>query len=187
MHTLWLAALVGAASALAVAAPAPASKPSADAVAAVVSFRDPLQWKRSDYANSMGADPVVSFAKGSERISVYVYGAPGSAYKTPEDFLKGPAATSMGRPAERIGDTRVNGRNAALYRRSYPLGDYDPDKPETGPARLGEQLFCVLPPAADGRFAVLAHDQNRPRPGTGSGGDAWKAFLKTVKPAGPKP
>jgi len=186
METLRLALLLSAASAM--AAPPPAAKPSADAVAAVVSFRDPLQWKRSDYANSMGADPVVSFAKGSERISVYVYGAPGSAYKTPEDFMKGPAATSMGQAPARAGSARVAGRETAVYRRSYPLGDDDPAKPEAGPARLGEQLFCVLPPAADGRFAVLAHDQNRPLPGPSStGGGVWKAFLKSVKPAGPKP
>jgi len=184
MHTLWLAALAAAA----LAAPPPAAKPSADAVAAVVAFRDPPRWRRSDYANSMGADPVVSFARGSERISVSVYGAAGSAYKTPEDFLKGPAATSMGRAPARAGAAKVGGREVALYRRSYPLGDYDPSKPEAGPPRLGEQLFCVLPPAADGRFAVLAHDQNRPLPGPdSSGGAAWKAFLKTVKPAGPKP
>lgn len=184
MQTLWLAVL----AAGALAAPPPAAKPSADAVAAVVTFRDPLQWKRSDYANSMGADPVVSFARGSERIAVYVYGAPGSAYKTPADFLKSPAATSMGRAPARAGSAAVGGRAVAQYRRSYPLGDYDPDKPEAGPPRLGEQLFCVLPPLADGRFAVLAHDQNRPAPGpASSGGPAWKAFLKTVKRAGPQP
>jgi len=94
----------------------------------------------------------------------------------------------MGRAPARAGAAKVGGREVALYRRSYPLGDYDPSKPEAGPPRLGEQLFCVLPPAADGRFAVLAHDQNRPLPGPdSSGGAAWKAFLKTVKPAGPKP
>lgn len=184
MHTLWLAAL----AAWAAAAPPPAAKPSADAVAAVVTFRDPIRWKRSDYANSMGADPVVAFAQGSERIAVYVYGAPGSAYKTPEDFLKGPAATSMGKAPARAGSAKVGGREVSLYRRGYPLGDYDPAKPEAGPPRMGEQLFCILPPLADGRFAVLAHDQNLPQSGpSSSGGPAWKAFLKTVKPAGPKP
>jgi hypothetical protein len=184
MPTLWLAALVAASAA---AAPAPAAKPSADAVAAVVTFRDPSRWHRSDYANSMGADPVVSFASGSERISVYVYGAPGSAYKTPDDFLKGPAATTMGKAAERAGSVAVGGRQVAQYRRRYPLGDEDPGKPEAAPPRMGEQLFCILPPLADGRFAVLAHDQNRPAPGPSSGGSAWKSFLKTVKRAGPKP
>jgi hypothetical protein len=185
MPTLWLAVLMGAACA---AAPAPAAKPSADAVAAVVKFREPLHWKRSDYANSLGADPVVSFARGSERIAVYVYGAPGSAYKTPDDFLKGPAATSMGQPPVRAGTVKAGSEELPLYRRSYPLGDYDPAKPEDGPPRLGEQVFCVLPPVPDGRFAVLAHDQNRPVPGSASAGSGdWKAFLKNVKPAGPKP
>lgn len=184
MPTLWLAAL----AACAFAAPPPAAKPSADAVAAVVTFRDPPRWKRSDYANSMGADPVVSFAQGSERIAVYVYGAPGSAYKTPEDFLKGPAATTMGKAPQPAGKAKVGAQEVALYRRGYPLGDYDPSEPEAGPPRMGEQLFCILPPLADGRFAVLAHDQNRPQPGPASkGGAAWKAFLKSVKPAGPKP
>src|SRR3569832_2113297 len=185
MLTLWLAALLGASGAA--AAPPPAAKPSADAVSQVVTFRDPIRWKRSDYANSMGADPVVSFAQGSERISVYVYGAAGSAYKTPEDFLKGPAATTMGKPPEPAGKAKVGAQELAQYRRGYPLGDYDASKPEAGPPRMGEQLFCILPPMADGRFAVLAHDQNRPAPGPSrSGGPAWKAFLKTVKPAGPK-
>jgi hypothetical protein len=184
MPSLWFAAL----AAFAFAAPPPAAKPSADAVAALVTFKDPNRWKRSDYANSMGSDPVVSFSRGSERIAVYGYGAPGSAYQTPDDFLKGPAATTMGRLPVRAGSTTIGGREVALYRRGYPLGDYDPSRPEAGPPRMGEELFCILLPAADGRFAVLAHDESLPGSGpASSGGAAWKAFLKSVRPAGPKP
>jgi hypothetical protein len=183
MLSLWLSALAACAS----AAPPPAAKPSADAVAALVKFRGPASWHRSDYANSMGADPVVSFERGSERIAIYAYGASGSAYKTPDDFLKGPAASTMGRPPVRDGAATIAGREQALYRRGYPLTDTDPHVPQTQAPRMGEEVFCVLPPAADGRFVVLAHDQNIPATETSaSTGAAWLAFLKTVRPAGPK-
>lgn len=184
MHSLWLAALAACAS----AAPLPAASPSAEAVAALVKFKAPARWHRSDYANSMGSDPVVAFERGSERIAIYAYGAHGSAYATPEEFLKGPAASTMGRPPVREGTATIDGRKFPLYRRGYPLMDTDPRFPPTRAPRMGDEVFCILPPGADGRFVVLVHDQNIPATeSSASTGAAWLAFLKTVRPAGPKP
>ena len=184
MHSFLLAAPAACAS----AAPLPAAGPSAEAVAALVKFKAPARWHRSDYANSMGSDPVVAFERGSERIAVYAYGAPGSAYATPEAFLKGPAASTMGRPPVRDGSATIGSKELPLYRRGYPLMDTDPHIPATRPPRMGDEIFCLLPPTSDGRFAVLVHDQNLPKTGpSAAGGAVWKSFLKSVRPAGPKP
>ena len=104
------AVLLGAAVA---AQPPQSGSPAARAVAAVVSFTAPAGWARSDYANSGGADPVVAFEEGSDRIAVYLYGSPGSFYKTPADFMLGPAATTMGRAPERAGEALVDGHAVA--------------------------------------------------------------------------
>jgi hypothetical protein len=183
MTLTWIAAL----AVWAAASPAPAARP-AGAIAALVRFQAPAGWTRSDDANSAGADPVVSFERGADRIAVYAYGAPGSAYRTPADFLKGPAATTMGRPPVRAGSAVVAGRKTPLYRREIPLIDSDPHESTGRPPRMGVEIFCVLAPAADGRFLVLARSRSTPVPDLEARGDKdWKVFLKTVRPAGPKP
>lgn len=187
MKTLLLAVLLAAATA-AKAAESPMKKPApAAAVAALLRFQTPAGWRRGEYANSGGADPVIEFEKGADRIAVYVYGAPGSSYKTPEDFMTGPAATTMGRAPDRAGLALVAGRNVALYRRRFPLADGDPHVVSSAPPRFGSAIYCVLSAAADGRFAVLAYSRESPIPDTEERGEkAWESFLKSVKPSGPK-
>ena len=72
------------------------TKTPAAAVAALVRYTAPKGWTASDYSNSGGADPVVRLENLADAITVKAYGAPGSAYATPEAFLVGPAATSQG-------------------------------------------------------------------------------------------
>ena len=188
MKPVLLAVLLAAATAVKAAEP-PMKKHAhapAPAVAALLRFQAPAGWRRGDYANSGGADPVVEFEKGADRIAVYVYGAPCSSYKTPEDFMTGPAATTMGRAPDRAGSALVAGRNVALYRRRYPLADGDPHAASSAPPRFGSAIYCVLPAAADGRFAVLTYSRESPIPDTEERGEkAWESFLKTVKPSGP--
>lgn len=161
-----------------------ASTPS-QAVAAVVSHAPPKGWAVEEYANNDGADPVVAYSDGADRITVRVFGGPGSGYKTPALFLAGAAARTMGAKPENAGSVSVAGRRVALYKRGFPVNLGDPHVP-SGPPILGRELFCVLP-AAGGRFVVLAYARESPAPDLEGRGDAaWQAFLKTVKLPGRK-
>jgi hypothetical protein len=153
----------------------------ADTVAALARFGAPAGWKSSDVSNTPGADTVLGFEDGLDRIAIHVYGTHGSAYKTPADFLKGPAASSMGKPAIRVGSTPVAGQKTELYRRDYPLAG-------SNPQLMGSQSFCVLPPAADGRFVVLTYSRESPAPDPAARGEtAWRDFLKSIQAPLPKP
>lgn len=154
-------------------------------VAALVSHQPPKGWKVEEYSNRGGADPVVAFSDGLDRITVKVFGGPGSGYKTPALFLSGAAASTLGRKPENVGSVEVAGRRVALYRRGFPINLGDPHVP-SGPPMLGKEIFCVLP-ASGGRFVVLAYARESPVPDLEGRGDAaWEAFLKTVKLAGRK-
>ena len=105
------------------------TKTPAAAVAVLVRFTAPKGWTASDYANSGGADPVVRFENLSDAITLKAYGAPGSAYATPEVFLTGPAATSQGAAPTKEGTVSIAGRKLTLYRRRFPVSVPDPHGP----------------------------------------------------------
>ncbi len=159
---------------------------SSQAVAALISFQPPKGgWKIEEYANGGGADPVVAFVDGLDRIAVRVFGAPGSGYKNPASFLAGPAASTMGRKPEQVGIVTVAGRRLALYQHGFPVNLGDPHAP-SGPTMLGQEVFCLLP-AAGRHFIVLSYARESPAPDLERRGQkAWRAFLKTVKLAGRK-
>lgn len=155
-------------------------------VSALVSYETPKSWRVEEYANGGGADPVMAFVDGSDRISVRVFGAPGSGYMNPTVFLAGPAATTLGRKPERAGDVGIAGRRLTLYRRGFPVNLGDPHAPPAGPPRLGKEVFCVLP-TSGGRFVVLSYARESPVPDRERRGEkAWAAFLKTIKLVGRK-
>jgi hypothetical protein len=177
---------------LLLAAPAPAAeapvKPTAvktspaQAAAAVLKWTPPAGWDESAYAN--GPDQVVAYEHGFDRITVRIFGAPKSFYKTPAQFLEGPAATTMGRAPEPAGEARIAGRGAPLYRHEYPVPEGDPHMRSPRPPRMAREIFCVLPPLPDGRFAVVAYARESPVPDLkGAGDKAWSKFLGGVKPA----
>ena len=175
-----LALPLAASAAGAADAPAPSR-----AVAALVSHQAPKGWKTEEYANGGGADPVVAHVDGLDRITVRVFGAPGSGYKTPALFLSGAAASSMGRRPEAAGNVTVAGRRLALYKRGFPIDLGDPHAP-SGPVVLGREIFCVLP-VAGGRFVVLAYSRESPAPDLERRGEkAWENLLKTVEIPGRK-
>lgn len=158
--------------------------PAALLVAAMLQWTPPPGWDASDYSNAGGADAVVAYERGADRITLRAYGAPGSDYKSLAKFLAGPAATTMGRAPKKAGSVRVGGRASPLYRREYPLADGDPHAPSSRAPRMARETFCVLPPLPDGRFAVLAYARESPIPDLkGDGEKAWKTFLAGVKPA----
>ena len=158
------------------------TKTPAAAVAALVHFTAPKGWATSDYANSGGADPVVRLANLSDAITLKVYGAPGSAYATPEIFLTGPAATSQGAAPIKDGTVSVAGRKLTLYRRRFPINVPNPHGPPA-PLMLGSEMFAILP-ASGKSFVVLSRVRESPIPDIESRGEkAWAAFLKSVKPA----
>lgn len=173
------------------AAAAPVEKPVKETtpsavVSSLVRFAAPKNWNKEEYANGGGADPVVAFADGLDRISVRVFGAPGTAYKTPADFLAGPAASTMGRKPEAAGRVAVAGKTVPLYSHGVPVMVGDPHARTAGPPMLGREVFCVLP-AANGRFVVLALSRETPTPDPDRKGEkAWSAFLKSVSLV-PKP
>lgn len=149
------------------------------AVRAAASFTAPKGWAAEEHAN--GADPVLSFRKGLDRISLRLFGAKGSAYGTPEAFLRGPAATTMGRPPKDAGAVVVAGKRRALYEHGYPVQLGDPHA-RSGPPELAVERF-VLVPLADGRFLVAAHAFESPIPSLErTGEEAFAAFLKSLKP-----
>jgi hypothetical protein len=179
---LALPAVVSAACSHDAEKPAEPSTPSRN-IAAIVRYEAPKGWRLEEYANNGGAEPVVAFADGLDRITVRVYGAPGSSYATPADFVAGPAASTMGREPEKIGRVTVAGQELDLYRHGFPIHLGDPHAP-SGPVTLGKEIFCVLP-AANGRFVVLAFARESQVPDLEPRGErAWEAFLETVKLVG---
>lgn len=181
---LAMSAAASAATSVNVLKAAKAPTPSQD-VAALISHQPPKGWKVEEYANGGGADPVVAFVDGLDRITVRVIGAPGSVYKTPAAFLSGPAASTMGRKPEEAGSITTAGRQLTLYKHGFPVNLGDPHAPASL-TMLGKEVFCILP-ASGGRFIVLSYvreslaaDMER------RGEKAWEAFLKTVKLVGRK-
>jgi hypothetical protein len=163
------------------AAEVPVSSTHSYAASALLDWTPPPGWKASEYANAGGADPVVAYEKGIDRIAIMVFGAPKSFYRSTADFMAGPGATTMGRAPAKAGTARVAGRAVALYRREYPMPDGDPHAFSPDP-RMGREIFCVLPPLPDGRFVVLSYARESPAPDITGGADkAWDAFLAGVR------
>lgn len=155
-------------------------------ISAVVRFQPPAGWRREDYANSGGADPVTAFSSGLDRIVVRVFGSPGSAYKDPSSFLAGAAASTMGRPPEKAAEELVAGRRVVVYKRGFPVSLGDPHSPGAPQPPMGKEVFLILP-GTKGRFAVLSYARESPAPDLeGAGERAWAEFLKTVKSPGRK-
>ena len=183
MSRLLLAAvLILAAAAGATAEEKVKTKTPAQAVGGLLAFTPPKGWNASDYSNTEGADPVVRFERLSDAIVIRVFGAPGSAYPTPKDFLAGPAASAQGAAPETSGAANVAGKKLELHRRSFAIEPSDPHRPSAGRSLMGSEVFCVLP-LKKGRFAVVAYRRESPIPDLERAGEkAWAAFLRTVKP-----
>lgn len=170
------------------AAPAPAaevhvSTTPLNAAAALLKWAPPPGWTASAYTNAGGADPVVSYENGLDRIEIKIFGAPKSFYANPAAFMAGPGATTMGRAPVKSGVARAAGSAVTVYRRKFPLTEgTDPHAPSPGPARMGRETFCVLPPFPDGRFAVLSYARDSEAPDLKERGEkAWSAFLAGVR------
>jgi hypothetical protein len=179
---IWTAALILSTAAGAAEGGTVKTKTPAQAVAALLSFTPPKGWSVVEYANAGGADPVVRFEDLSDAVQIRLFGAPGSDYPTPKDFLAGPAASEQGAAAADAGTAAVAGKKLKLHRRRFPIEAADPHRPSPGSSIMGTETFCVLP-LKGGRFAVLAYRRASPIPDLHRKGEkAWEAFLKTVKP-----
>jgi len=174
------------APAAAVETPKPLKAPTpSQAVAALVVHEPPKGWKHEEYANAGGAEPVVAYSDGLDRITIRVFGAKGSAYRSPASFLAGPAASTMGQKPEAAGGVTAAGRRLPLYRHGFPINLGDPHAAPR-PTILGREVFCILP-ASGGRFLVLAYARESPAPDLERHGEkAWESFLKTVNLVGRK-
>ena len=151
-------------------------------MAAAVSFSAPKGWTRSAHAN--GPDPVLELRSGLDRIVLRLFGGPDSAYATPELFLRGPAAGTLGAPPETVGEALVAGRKRTLYQHGYPLmSAVSPVPGADGRPPLALERYVVLP-LANGRFVVAGHAYESPIPSARpDGARAFEAFLKTLKAA----
>lgn len=182
MNRLIMAAALIVSTAGAAAGGTVKTKTPAQAVASLLSFTPPKGWTVDSYANAGGADPVLRFEDLSDAVQIRVFGAPGSDYPTPKDFLAGPAASEQGAAPSTAGTVTVAGRKLELHRRRFPIEVSDPHRPSPGRSLLGTELFCVLP-LKDGRYAVLAYRRASPIPDLHRKGEkAWESFLKTVRP-----
>lgn len=178
---IWTAAFVTAMAGGAAAGGTMKTKTPAQAVAALVSFTPPKGWSAVEYANAGGADPVLRFENLADAVQIRVFGAPGSDYPSPEDFLAGPAASEQGAAPSAAGTATAAGKKLALYRRRFAIEAADPHRPSPGKSLLGTEVFCVLPLKGE-RFAVLSYRRASPIPDLNRKGEkAWAAFLKTVK------
>lgn len=159
----------------------PKAEPGA-ALRAVASFAVPAGWKATDYANEGGVDAVLELRKGLDRITLRLFGAKGSAYKQPDAFLRGPAATTMGKAPEAVGVAVVAGEKRAVYRHGYPVMLGDPHAASSGRPEMAREHFVVVP-LRDGRFLVATHSFESPVPSYEKDGEkAFDAFLKSLKP-----
>lgn len=176
MKGLLLAALL-AGSAAAAEAPKPAQ-----VIGKLLAFTPPKGWTEDQYANAEGADPVLRFESLADAVQIRVFGAPGSDYPTPKDFLSGAAASTQGAAPDAAGTVLAAGRKLPLYRRRFPLELGDPHRPSSGKSPMGTEVFCVLP-LKGGRYAVLAWRRESPAPALDAKGEkAWEAFLKSARP-----
>lgn len=158
------------------------TKTPAQAVAALVRFTAPKGWTPVAYANADGADPVLRWEKLNDAVQIRVFGAPGSDYPTPKDFLAGPAATEEGAAPASDGTVIVAGKKLPQYRRRFAVAVSNPHGPAAPKSPMGVERFCVLP-LKDGRYAVLAYRRSTPLPDLeGTGEKAWLGFLRSVKP-----
>lgn len=166
----------------AVLAPAAEPKTPSQAVAAVLSFKEPKGWTLDQYANAGGADPVVRYENLSDAVQVRLFGAPGSDYPTAKDFMAGAASSEEGHAPSAAGTAVVAGKTLPLYKRRFPMEARDPHRPTAPSSLKGTEIFCVLP-LKGGRYAVLAYRRETPVPDMKRKGEkAWEAFLKTVRP-----
>lgn len=173
-----LPASVGAAGGKVTKKPMPV-EPGA-AFRALAAFTAPKGWAPEEYAN--GPDAVLRYEKGLDRISLRLYGSKGSAHKDPADFLRGPAATTMGKAPEPVGHVLVGGKKRPFYKRGYPIMLGDPHVRGGIPPALAVEHFVVLP-LSDGLFLVAAHAFESPVPSPRKDGeDEFLAFLRTLKP-----
>jgi hypothetical protein len=158
------------------------TKTPSQTVAEHVTFTAPKGWTPEEYANSGGADPVVRYENLSDSLVVRVFGAPGSAYATPNDFMAGPAASSLGSPPEAEGFVAAGGKKLKAWKRRWPIVPSDPHG-HAAPALYGVERFAVLP-LSGARFAVLSWQRASPAPDLQRTGEkAWAEFLKTARPA----
>lgn len=179
MNAFALPSLLLAAAVLAqdAAPPKPAVLPP-PALAAAADFQTPAGWD-AEAGPEGEKDPSMTFSKGGDRIRVTLYGGAGTRFKTPQAFLRSPAATTMGRPPQKDAVVKVAGARAYVYRHAYPEPAGDPHERSAKAPRMVMEEFCVVP--AGKLFLVLSYaEEGVPDPAAPSR-PSWEAFLKSFK------
>jgi hypothetical protein len=177
-----LAALTSVSEAKKMKAPAPAG-PAAQ-MRAAVSFSAPKGWTEEAHAN--GPDPVLTLKDGLDRITLRLYGAKGSAYAGPDAFLRGPSAGTLGAAPKAVDEAAVAGESRPIWEHAYPIMLGDPHVPASGlRPPMAKERFVLLP-LPRGLFVVAGYAYESPVPPVEAEGEAaFRAFLKTLRPAVP--
>jgi hypothetical protein len=124
-------------------------------------------------------NPTVRFSNGQDIIRAKLLGGTGSRFATQADYLAGFAATTMGRPPEKIRSIMVAGIETWIYRHGYPTQLGDPHVHDPRPPVLAEEEFCLLP-LKEG-FVVLSWAREGPPDPDDSGAVAWRSFLDSFR------
>jgi hypothetical protein len=145
--------------------------------AGVARCEAPRGWEieRTDGA----ADPELRFSSGENIIRACLFGGAGSRFATQAAYLTGFAATTMGRPPERIRPARVAGIEIWIYRHGYPIQLGDPHVHDPRPPTLADEEFCLIP--LKERFVVLSWACEGPPNPDHSDNDAWQSFLDSFR------
>jgi hypothetical protein len=114
-------------------------------LASLASYQVPEGYSVSESEN--GADAAVTLVRGSHKLEIRLFGAPGSRYGSARGFLDSRAAASFGAPPRLLDAKRRD------YERSYALPLGDPNAP--APSERVVQRFRVVP-AGGTRFFVLS-------------------------------
>ncbi|MFA6030396.1 MAG: hypothetical protein WC969_11120 [Elusimicrobiota bacterium] len=179
MNAFSLPSLLLACAVLAQDAPPPKpADPIPPAIAAAAQLTAPEGWD-AEVGPEGEKDPSVTFTKGGDRIRVTLFGGPGTRFKTSQAFLRSPAATTMGRPAQKDAVVKVAGARAYVYRHAYPEPSGDPHQRSEKAPRMVMEEFCIVP--AGKAFFVLSYaEEGVPDPSAPSR-PSWEAFLKSFK------
>lgn len=166
---------------------APVAKPRSE-MSSLAAFNAPSGW--DERKRWVLEDPLVEFSSGPFQIQVALLGGKDSRHGTPSAFLSSQEARSDGKPADRAGFVRIDGRRLPVYKRRYTFTQGDPQVPEPPSfQQTNHEDFVAVPLPGKERFFVLTfHIEGEPvyepkeHPAELKAAQAeWKKFLAGFK------
>jgi hypothetical protein len=142
------------------------------------SYKLPAGWTVEKTARAI--DPALRLSRPPDVIWARLFGGTGSHYATPDEYLGGIEASTMGRPPETNEVVTVSSIKTRFYRHGYPINLGDPHEVNSRPPQLATEQFCIVP--ASDRFFVLGYAHESLLPELSREGDeAWQGFLQSFR------